>query len=64
MPEIRHDVVRRMPEIRHDVVRRFNWCPRQELNLRPLPPEGSALSAELRERIDHHISLKVSGDVN
>lgn len=26
------------------------WRPRQELNLRPLAPEASALSAELRER--------------
>ena len=29
---------------------RDNWRPRQELNLRPLAPEASALSAELRER--------------
>ncbi|MEY3558851.1 MAG: hypothetical protein RL374_1557, partial [Actinomycetota bacterium] len=30
--------------------KRDNWRPRQELNLRPLAPEASALSAELRER--------------
>ena len=31
-------------------VRTLIWRPRQELNLRPLAPEASALSAELRER--------------
>ncbi len=39
---------------------RGNWRPRQELNLRPLAPEASALSAELREHdVKHHTWLSL-----
>ncbi len=39
------------------------WRPRQELNLRPLAPEASALSAELRERdvLDTRLSQSMAG---